>query len=384
MIQGGDSPAAASDQRRMTRLVRSCVVVLLAAVVISSRTIAVPALAAIVLSVALFSLVNRMVRLGFPRPLAAALVLLVLVGASGSAVYAVREPLLQLAARGPELVAAGHKLIQRVAVTEPSQAGGRQGAIVQEVVARQGEQAALVDVMAPVARRITASMVAIGTSLVLCYFILTCGTSVGRAALGAVRARSNRRAWLRVCGSVRVQAAHYLQFVAAINIAFGIATGLLLALVGVDNAPAYGVIAGLMNFIPIVGALVTTSVLLAGGFAEQGFGAGILIPPAMFLALHLLESQFVTPQLLGRRLLLNPLVIISGVLVGAAAWGAGGAFLAVPMLTSLKLALDANPDTHRWGQVLGRGALIELQSEEVRRARLRRHPGSGRAAASRG
>ena len=368
----------------MTRLVRSCVVLLLAAVVIFSRTIAVPALAAVLLSIALFSLVNRLARLGIPRALAAAVVLLVLVGASGSALYAVRKPIVQLAARGPELVAAGHRLLQRIASDAPPRAAGRQSAIVQEVVTRQGEQAALVDVMAPVARHIGASLVAIGTSLVLCYFILTCGTSMSRAALGAVRARSNRRVWLRICGSIRVQAAHYLQIVALINVAFGLVTGVMLAVIGVDDAPAYGVIAGLMNFIPILGAMITTCVLLAGGLAEHGLNATILLPPALFLLLHLLESQFVTPQLLGRRLLLNPLVLIAGVLVGAAAWGAGGAFLAVPMLTSLKLALDANADTHRWGQVLGRGALLDSRSEDMRRARLRRGPRGGRPAASKG
>ena len=373
MNQGAD-PASTPEQQRMTRLVRSGVVVLLVAVVIFSRTIAVPALAAVVLSIALFSLVNRLVRIGLPRTLAAALVLVVLVGASGSALYAVRAPLLQLAARAPELVATGHSLLQRIASQDSPRPANRQSAIVQEVVTRQGEQAALVDVMAPVARALTSALVAIGTSLVLCYFILTCGTSVGRAALGAVRERSKRRALLRVCGSIRVQAAHYLQIVTVINVMFGIVTGITLALLGVDDAPAYGVIAGLMNFIPILGALITTCVLLAGGIAGHGMGAGVLLPPAMFLALHLLESQFVTPQLLGRRLLLNPLIVIAGVLAGAAVWGAGGAFLAVPVLTSVKLALDANPDSHRWGQVLGRGAMIDLQSEEVRRVRRRRIP----------
>jgi predicted PurR-regulated permease PerM len=369
-----DHPPPSPEQLRMTRLVRSCVIVLLAAVVIFSRTIAVPALAAVVLSIALFSVVNRLVRLGLPRPLAAAIVLFALVGLCGGALYAVRQPLLQLAARGPELVATGHTLLQKISRHPVKAASERQSALVQEVVARQGEQSALADVMAPVARTLTTSLLAAGTSLVLCYFILTCGTSVGRAALGAMRARSNRRALLRVCGSIRVQAAHYLQIVTAINVTFGIATGVTLALLGVDDAMAYGVIAGLMNFIPILGALITTCVLLAGGLAEHGTVPGILLPPAMFLALHLLESQFVTPQFLGRRLLLNPLIIIAGVLVGAAAWGAGGAFLAVPILTAVKLALDANPDSHRWGQVLGRGALIDSQSEEMRRARLRRRP----------
>jgi predicted PurR-regulated permease PerM len=377
--KGADAPTPSPEQLRMTRLVRTCVLLLLLAVMIFSRTIAVPALAAVLMSIALFSLVNRIVRWGVPRGLAAVAVLLALVVTSVGALYLVRQPLTQLAARAPELVAAGHQLLIRVSPKERATAG-RQSAIVQQVVAEQGEQRALVDIMAPVAKRLTAAMVAVGTSLILCYFILTCGTSVGRAALAAVRAQGDRRAWLRVCGNIRVQAAHYLQIVTAINVAFGVVTGLALWLLGVTDAAAYGVIAGLMNFIPIVGAMITTLVILAGGVAEHGMTATILIPPAAFLLLHLLESQFVTPQLLGRRLLLNPLIVMAGVLVGATAWGAGGALLAVPILTSLKLALDAHPDFHRWGQVLGRGALIEHQTEEVRRVRLRRGSRGARTA----
>jgi hypothetical protein len=71
-------------------------------------------------------------------------------------------------------------------------------------------------------------------------------------------------------------------------------------------------------------------------------------------------------------LLLNPLIVIAGILVGAAAWGVGGAFLAVPILTSLKVALDTHPHARRWGQVLGRGAVTDHEQHEARRARLRR------------
>lgn len=347
-------------------------ILLLIAVVIFSRTIAVPALAAMLLSLALFPLVNRAAHLGIPRGLAALLALLVLIGSSAGILYAVRDPLTQLAARAPDIVSAGHQLLTEHAAPK-ARAANRQSAVVQEVVARQSEQEAVVDLIAPVAAGFTKSLVAIGTSLILTYFILTCGTGVGRATLAAVRGRRDRRTWLRVCASIRTQAAEYLQLVTVINIVFGVATWLCLSLLGMKDAAAYGVIAGLMNFIPIVGAWITTAVLVAGGLAERGMEAAILAPPAVFLLLHLLESQFVTPQLLGRRLLINPLIVIAGVLVGAAAWGVGGAFLAVPILTSVKIALDAHPGFRRWGQVLGRGALADLAEMDTRRRRLRRN-----------
>jgi len=368
----GDSHSPAPERDRLTRLVRSCVIVLLSAVVIFSRTIAVPALAAVLVSIALFPVVNRAARLGIPRGLASILVLAGLLSVAAGIVYAVHQPLMQLASRAPELVSTGHRWVTELA-GHSSQSAARQTAMVQEVVAKQSEQEALVGVLTPLATGVTSSLVAIGTSLILSYFILTSGTSVGRAALAAVRDKPDRRAWLRVCGSIRTQAAHYLQLVTVINLVFGIVTGSVLMLLHVKDAPAYGAIAGLMNFIPIMGALLTACVLLAGSIAEHGgISAAIWVPPAVFLLLHILESQFITPQLLGRRLLLNPLIVIAGILVGAAAWGVGGAFLAVPILTSLKVALDTHPTARRWGQVLGRGALTDHAEHEMRRARLRR------------
>lgn len=382
MKQDPTSQADVSPPDRVARLVKGCVILLLIAVIVFSRTIAVPALAAVLLSIALFPLVNRAARVGIPRWLAALMALVVLIGAGSAVLYSVREPLGQLVARGPELVSAGHKFVAGQAGPMPRPAS-RQTAVVQEVVAQQGEQEAMVNLLAPVAAGLTTSLIAIGTSLILSYFILTCGTSVGRATLAAVRGRRDRRTWLRVCGSIRTQAADYLQLVTVINIVFGVATGLALTLLGMEDAIAYGVIAGLMNFIPIVGAWITMAVLVAGGLAEHGMEMIILAPPAVFLALHLLESQFVTPQLLGRRLLLNPLIVITGILVGAAAWGVGGAFLAVPILTSVKIALDAHPGFRRWGQVLGRGALADLAEFDSRRRRLRRRAADRAAAAGR-
>lgn len=342
------------EQERMTRLVRSCVILLLMAVVIFSRNIAVPALAAVLVSIALFPIVNRAARIGVPRALASVMSLAMVVGVSGGIIYAVREPLTQLAARGPQLMAAAQRAVVDLA--------GREAR----------PPVAFSEIIAPVAIGLTASLIAVGTSLILSHFILTSGTGVGRAALAAVRERRDRRTWLRVCGSIRTHAAHYLQLVTAINTVFGLITGLVLTILGVNDAAAYGVIAGLMNFIPIVGAMITTGVILAGGIAEHGVSAAIWLPAGLFLVLHLLESQFVTPLLLGRRLLLNPLIVIAGILVGAAAWGVGGAFLAVPILTSVKIALDAHPRFRRWGQVLGRGALVDCQTDEARRVRIRR------------
>jgi predicted PurR-regulated permease PerM len=361
MSERGDTDAIISDPERMTRLVRSCVILLLSAILVFSRTIAVPALAAVLVSIALFPVVNSFARIGIPRAMASIVVILSLVAACVGIFYAVHQPMAQLLAKAPDLIEIGQRTLAHLT-----------GRPVATATLRQEGASALVDVLAPVAAVLTAALVAVGTSLILSNFILTCGTSVGRAALAAVRERPARRNWLRVCGSIRTQAAYYLQLVTTVNVIFGMVTGIVLTLLQVEDAPAYGLIAGLMNFIPIVGALITVCIIIAGGIAAHGATLAVLLPAAIFLLLHICESQFITPTLLGRRLQLNPLIVIAGVLGGAAAWGVGGAFLAVPILTSVKIALDAHPHFRRWGQVLGRGALVDTQPERPRLVRMRR------------
>lgn len=345
-------PVATSDGRRLVPWVRIAAGVAALAALIFSRTVAVPLFAAVLLSLALSPLCHQLCRLHVPRGLAALLAVMALLAGIGTAIYLVREPLTALLARGPDILRSAHHEV--IDITN-----GKEKAPASNSRTRSEEQQAVLTMLAPLAAGASRSLLAAGTSIVLCFFILTSGSGVGRAVLVAVRGKRERRAWLRVCSAIRQQASRYLYLVTLINIGFGVATGALLWALNVKDAAAYGVIAGLFNFMPIIGALISAALILAGSFADHGLASITFLPVAAFLLLHIAESQFVTPQLLGRRLLLNPLVVILGLLIGAAAWGIGGAFLAVPILTSLKIAADAHPGWRRWGQVLGRGAIAD-------------------------
>jgi len=304
------------------------------------------------LSLALSPLCNQLCHLHLPRVFAALLAVIALLATVGVAIYLVRRPMTELLARGPDILRVAHHEVIDIAngVEKPPASNSR---------TRTDEQQAVLTMLTPIAAGVSRALLGVGTSIVLCFFILTSGSGVGRAVLVAVRGKRERRAWLRVCAAIRQQASRYLYLVTVINIAFGVVAGTLLWALDVKDAAAYGVIAGLFNFMPIIGALISAALILVGSFAEHGLASVTFLPAAAFLLLHVTESQFVTPQLLGRKLLLNPLVVIVGLLIGAAAWGIGGAFLAVPILTSLKIAADAHPGWRRWGQVLGRGAITE-------------------------
>jgi predicted PurR-regulated permease PerM len=115
-------------------------------------------------------------------------------------------------------------------------------------------------------------------------------------------------------------------------------TGFLLA-VGFPYALAAGAIAGLLEFIPFVGPLISC-VLIMGMAILMGYPHWLLI--LVFLAIWRAVQDYITsPYLMGRGVKLHPLAVIVGVLAGGEIAGVAGMFLAVPILGSMRVLWTA-------------------------------------------
>ena len=77
-----------------------------------------------------------------------------------------------------------------------------------------------------------------------------------------------------------------------------------------------------------------------------------LVPAAIYLGLHTLEGQIVTPIVLGRRMALSPLVLILALMVFGWLWGIIGLLLAVPLLVCVKLVLAKIDGMEGWAKLL--------------------------------
>ena len=98
-----------------------------------------------------------------------------------------------------------------------------------------------------------------------------------------------------------------------------------------------------LNFVPYFGP--ATGIILLGMVGLLTFDTlwkGIL-PAAWYLLLHLVEANFLTPMLLGRRFTLNPVVIFIFLIFWTWLWGVPGALLSVPILVSIKVVADHVP-----------------------------------------
>jgi hypothetical protein len=101
-----------------------------------------------------------------------------------------------------------------------------------------------------------------------------------------------------------------------------------------------GALAGAAEFIPYVGALTLVVILALAGLVTFDHVGHALLVPGAYLVVTLLQANVVTPMVLGRRLALNPVAIFIGLAFWLWIWGLPGAFIAVPLLATLKICCD--------------------------------------------
>ena len=116
-----------------------------------------------------------------------------------------------------------------------------------------------------------------------------------------------------------------------------------LALLGVQNSLALGLLSGLLEFVPVLGPLIGAgaAIIVAffqpetlGQLANWQFAGVVLI---FMLIVQQIENNFLVPRIVGESLELHPLVVIVGVFMGSSLAGILGAILAAPVVATLKL-----------------------------------------------
>jgi predicted PurR-regulated permease PerM len=173
-------------------------------------------------------------------------------------------------------------------------------------------------------------------TVILLYFLLASEHWLVSRTVAAIR-RPRTRA-LVLCGVRQAQRdiGLFIRTMSIVNLALGIATGLALWLIGLPNPVLWGTTTAVLAFIPYLGPLLISVLLLLAGSVTFGTGLAMLGPPAAFLALHGLEANFLSPLIMGHRLRLSPVFVFLSVMFWGWLWGLAGAFIAVPLLLALR------------------------------------------------
>jgi len=200
--------------------------------------------------------------------------------------------------------------------------------------------------------RMVASVLAV---VLLTFFFMVYGQDLQRNAIALLPDRQKKRVTVEILHAMETEISRYVLTISIINLLLGLAYALCLYFflaVPMDEALLWGTMAAILNFAPYVGPLIGMVVMLAMGFLTFHSTWGSLLPAAIYLGLHTLEGQLVTPIVLGRRMALSPLLLILALMVFGWLWGILGLLLAVPLLVCVKIVLSKVEGMEGWARLL--------------------------------
>lgn len=155
-----------------------------------------------------------------------------------------------------------------------------------------------------------------------------------------------------VLGQTKVVAQSYLTGLLIEAVIVASLNWIGLTLIGVKYALLLAVVGAVLNLVPYIGMMIATVLPMAIALATQDAEAALWVL-GLYLAVQFIDNNFIVPRIVGSRVELNALVSLIAVMIGGALWGIPGMFLALPITAILKVVFDHVPAMHPFGYVMG-------------------------------
>lgn len=178
------------------------------------------------------------------------------------------------------------------------------------------------------------------TTGIILFFLLIAGDKFLRRLVELLPTFRQKRQAIDISQQIESDISAYLVTVSIMNLAVGVAVGIAMYFCGMSDPLLWGVLALLLNYVPILGPLAGLGIFVLAGFLSFESNLMALLPAFLYLIIHVIEGEIVTPLLLARRFTLNPVAVILALIFWYWMWGVPGAILAVPMLAITKILCD--------------------------------------------
>ena len=300
-----------------------------------------PLVTALVLTIVLSPLADRLARMGVPNIIASFMAVILFIAIVVLALATILNPAIALFDRIPVLVASIDETFTQFRgqldwINELNQrignlAGRTTGREVVLATPSMVERVALATPLLVLETLLT---------LLMAFFMIEARGRVRRNILFGRTSFGTSVKAARVLREVQDRVAAYILTVAWINLGVGIVVALGAWALGLPAPIMWGGLATLLNFIPYVGPLALTALLTLFGLGTADTVWLGLIPPVAYVTLHAFEANAITPAILGRRFTMNPVMILLAFSYFTWIWGAIGALLSVPLLLMLTAFFD--------------------------------------------
>jgi predicted PurR-regulated permease PerM len=306
--------------------------------------IVIPVVAAIVIQFMVAPAMRQLCRWRVPSPLGAAIIVVGLATMLIVGIYHLTSPAAEWLDRLPEV---SSRIQERLRVVrEPVEQVAKASQQVEQATTITGEttnvqvtlrQPGLLQQLAGGVRSV---LFGISVTLVVLYFLLATGDLFRLKLVRVIQRFEDKKRALATLADIEHQVSVFLSTQTLINLGLGTAVGLVLWWLGVPNPGLWGLMVALANFIPFFGFIIAVSVLMAVSMLSFDSFWWALAAPGAYAALKITEGNFISPNILGRSLTLNPLVIILSLLFWGWLWGPVGALLSVPILVIAKTVCE--------------------------------------------
>lgn len=345
----------------------------LAAFLRYAQEVLVPIVLAILVSYALWPLVNWLVKIRMPRTLAAGLVLIATTGALGWTAYTVRFQAINLVDQIPEAT----KLVQNEILKSKRRGGESAMSKVQEAATAVQQTAEQASTPTPKPAGVTRVRIDepafdagaylwwgsmgiagfLGQLVIiffLVFFLLQSGDMFKRKIVKiAGPTLSKKKVTVEILDEINKQIGGFLFVRVVSSVIVAVVTYFALRWLGVANAGVWGIAAGVLNSIPYFGPFIVSGGLFVIAMVQfQDLRTAAWVA-TVTMVITSLEGWLLTPLLQGRVARMNEVGIFIGLLFWSWVWGLWGAILAVPMMAVLKAICDHVEDLQPVGELLG-------------------------------
>jgi predicted PurR-regulated permease PerM len=201
-------------------------------------------------------------------------------------------------------------------------------------------------------------------ALLVIFFFLSGWTAMRKQTITSRGSFEGALTTARVIQQVVAATSTYLGTITLINVLLGTTMALILWWMGMDSPLMWGGIVAVLNYIPYLGPIAAALLLALGGLISFPDVWTALLPPLIFIGLHMVEANAITPMVVGKRVRINPLLILLSLSFWAWVWGTTGALLAIPLLIILKTVFAAAGTPDIAGFLFEQGTLTHAGEEE--------------------
>ncbi len=333
--------------KQVRNLLRAILLILAITVIYFARDLLLPVVMAIFLALTFRPVIRYLSKHRIPPIVAASMFFAFLIAGGFSVFYSVSGPVVSWFEDAPRLMQMfsdkfrgfQSSLDTITNLTEKLQdaSGPANMPEVQQVVVRESALPAIFSIVTgyPIQFLIT-----LLSTLVLAVFLMASGDLFYEKLVRILPTLSARKRALRIAYDIENQVSGYVFTLSAINFVMGILVACIFYVLGMPMPYLWGVLAFLFNYIPYVGAL--TGIALSGFMAVVTFdsiGYALLVPLA-YAACSLVESEVLSPQIMGRSLQMNSVAILLSLAFWTWMWGVAGCALALPFLVTIKVFCD--------------------------------------------